>query len=233
MKKVKELFNRKLILSIIGMFVIAGLSFVYIRNTNKELKESEVYDLEVEEKKTNNLDIEEAIKYITVDIKGEVKSPGVYKIEEGKRVVDAINASGGLTKKAVTKYINLSKVLKDEDVIIINNISELEKIEDKKNIEEIKINNKSNISVKESDVITNDKSDIVKENDSNKNTIVNINTCTLEELLSINGIGESKAKSIIEYRENVGLFTSKEDIMKVSGIGESLYDKIKDYITTE
>lgn len=233
MKKVKELFNRKLILSIIGMFVIAGLSFVYISNTNKELKKSEVYDLEVEEKKTNNLEIDEPIKYITVDIKGEVKSPGVYKIEEGKRVVDAINASGGLTKKAVTKYINLSKVLKDEDVIIINNISELEKIEDKKNIEEIKINNKSNISVKESDVITNDKSDIVKENDSNKNTIVNINTCTLEELLSINGIGESKAKSIIEYRENVGLFTSKEDIMKVSGIGNSLYDKIKDYITTE
>lgn len=233
MKKVKELFNRKLILSIISMFVIAGLSFVYISNTNKELKKSEVYDLEVEEKKTNNLEIEEAIKYITVDIKGEVKSPGVYKIEEGKRVVDAINASGGLTKKAVTKYINLSKVLKDEDVIIINNISEIEKIEDKKNIEEIKINNKSNISVKESDVITNDKNDIVKESDSNKNTIVNINTCTLEELLSINGIGESKAKSIIEYRENVGLFTSKEDIMKVSGIGNSLYDKIKDYITTE
>lgn len=233
MKKVKELFNRKLIFSIISMFVIAGLSFVYISNTNKELKKSEVYDLEVEEKKTNNLEIEEPIKYITVDIKGEVKSPGVYKIEEGKRVVDAINASGGLTKKAVTKYINLSKVLKDEDVIIINNISELEKIEDKKNIEEIKINNKSNISVKESDVITNDKSDIVKESDSNKNTIVNINTCTLDELLSINGIGESKAKSIIEYRENVGLFTSKEDIMKVSGIGNSLYDKIKDYITTE
>lgn len=233
MKKVKELFNRKLILSIISMFVIAGLSFVYISNTNKELKKSEVYDLEVEEKKTNNLEIEDAIKYITVDIKGEVKSPGVYKIEEGKRVVDAINASGGLTKKAVTKYINLSKVLKDEDVIIINNISELKKIEDKKNIEEIKINNKSNISVKESDVITNDKSDIVKESDSNKNTIVNINTCTLEELLSINGIGESKAKSIMEYRENVGLFTSKEDIMKVSGIGNSLYDKIKDYITTE
>ncbi len=233
MKKVKELFNRKLILSIITMFVIAGLSFVYISNTNKELKKSEVYDLEVEEKKTNNLEIEKAIKYITVDIKGEVKSPGVYKIEEGKRVVDAINASGGLTKKAVTKYIYLSKVLKDEDVIIINNISELKKIEDKKNIEEIKINNKSNISVKESDVITNDKSDIVKESDSNKNTIVNINTCTLEELLSINGIGESKAKSIIEYRENVGLFTSKEDIMKVSGIGNSLYDKIKDYITTE
>lgn len=127
----------------------------------------------------------------------------------------------------------MSKVLKDEDVIIINNISELKKIEDKKNIEEIKINNKSNISVKESDVITNDKSDIVKESDSNKNTIVNINTCTLEELLNINGIGESKAKSIIEYRENVGLFTSKEDIMKVSGIGNSLYDKIKDYITTE
>ena len=128
MKKVKELFNRKLILSIISMFVIAGLSFVYISNTNKELKKSEVYDLEVEEKKTNNLEIEEAIKYITVDIKGEVKSPGVYKIEEGKRVVDAINASGGLTKKAVTKYINLSKVLKDEDVILSLSTKEYEKM---------------------------------------------------------------------------------------------------------
>lgn len=72
-EKVKELFNRKLILSIISMFAIAGLSFVYISNTNKELKKSEVYDLEVEEKKTNNLEIEDAIKYITVDIKGEVK----------------------------------------------------------------------------------------------------------------------------------------------------------------
>ena len=56
MKKVKELFNRKLILSIISVLVIAGLSFVYISNTNKELKENEVYDLEVEEKEIEIID---------------------------------------------------------------------------------------------------------------------------------------------------------------------------------
>lgn len=253
MKKVKELFNRKLILSIISMFVIAGLSFVYISNTNKELKKSEVYDLEVEEKKTNNLEIEEAIKYITVDIKGEVKSPGVYKIEEGKRVVDAINASGGLTKKAVTTYINLSKTLKDENVIIINKKSELKKIEEKKNIEEIKINNNSSVSVKTSDVITNDV-DKVKEETTTESvtktpeegsssaneisseqkketTSVNINESSIEELTTISGIGESKAKAIIEYRTTNGPFKSVEEIKNVSGIGDKLYDKIKAYIT--
>ena len=232
MEKLKVFIsNKKVIISVIALLLLSLVSFIVISNITTS-KGKITVDTKVEEKLVSSEE-QKVQEYILVDIKGEVQTPGVYKLPVNSRVIDAIEASGGLTKKAVTKYINLSKVLKDEDVIIINNISELKKIEDKKNIEEIKINNKSNISVKESDVITNDKSDIVKESDSNKNTIVNINTCTLEELLSINGIGESKAKSIMEYRENVGLFTSKEDIMKVSGIGNSLYDKIKDYITTE
>ena len=61
--------------------------------------------------------------------------------------------------------------------------------------------------------------------------LVNINTATVEQLCTLNGIGESRAKTIIAYREAHGNFTKKEDIMKVTGIKESSYAKIKDQIT--
>ena len=125
--------------------------------------------------------------------------------------------------------------------------------EEKKNIEEIKINNNSSVSVKTSDVITNDV-DKVKEETTTESvtktpeegsssaneisseqkketTSVNINESSIEELTTISGIGESKAKAIIEYRTTNGPFKSVEEIKNVSGIGDKLYDKIKAYIT--
>ena len=68
-------------------------------------------------------------------------------------------------------------------------------------------------------------------NSNNLSDLININTASLEQLMTLSGIGESKAKSIISYREENGNFKAIEDITKVSGIGQALYEKIKDYIT--
>lgn len=175
-------------------------------------------------------------KYIWVDIKGEVKKPGVYKLKDNSRVIDAINVSGGLTKKAYTKYINLSRILKDENVIIVNSTSEIKKVSSGNNITEVKINNdsKNSASISESELITND--NVKSEEDDTVNSLennqkVNINTATKEELMKLSNIGESKAEKIIDYRTANGNFNSIEDIKKVSGIGDKLYDSIKENIT--
>lgn len=252
MEKLKVFIsNKKVIISVIALLLLSLVSFIVISNITTS-KGKITVDTKVEEKLVSSEE-QKAQEYILVDIKGEVKTPGVYKLPVNSRVIDAIEASGGLTKKAVTTYINLSKTLKDENVIIINSKSELKKIEEKKNIEEIKINNNSSVSVKTSDVITNDV-DKVKEETTTESvtktpeegsspaneisseqkketTSVNINESSIEELTTISGIGESKAKAIIEYRTANGPFKSVEEIKNVSGIGDKLYDKIKAYIT--
>lgn len=245
------ILNKKVIISVIALLLFSLISFIVISNITTS-KGKITVDTKVEEKLVSSEE-QKAQEYILVDIKGEVKTPGVYKLPVNSRVIDAIEASGGLTKKAVTTYINLSKTLKDENVIIINSKSELKKIEEKKNIEEIKINDNSSVSVKTSDVITNDV-DKVKEETTTESvtktpeegsspaneisseqkketTSVNINESSIEELTTISGIGESKAKAIIEYRTANGPFKSVEEIKNVSGIGDKLYDKIKAYIT--
>ena len=245
------ILNKKVIISVIALLLLSLISFIVISNITTS-KGKITVDTKVEEKLVSSEE-QKVQEYILVDIKGEVQTPGVYKLPVHSRVIDAIEASGGLTKKAVTTYINLSKTLKDENVIIINKKSELKKIEEKKNIEEIKINNNSSVSVKTSDVITNDV-DKVKEETTTESvtktpeegsssaneisseqkketTSVNINESSIEELTTISGIGESKAKAIIEYRTANGPFKSVEDIKNVSGIGDKLYDKIKAYIT--
>ena len=71
----------------------------------------------------------------------------------------------------------------------------------------------------------------ITEEPKQENSLININTSTKEQLQTLNGIGESKANSIIDYRTQNGPFKTIEDIKNVSGISETLYDKIKDFIT--
>ena len=158
---------------------------------------------------------------IYVDIKGSVKNPGVYEFNEGERVIDAINKAGGLSKNATTDNINLSKKLVNEMVVYVFNKSELTttKIENSLDTlckcETIEVNN----------CVSNN------ETNNNINSKININTDNKDKLMTLNGIGSSKADAIIEYRNKNGNFKSIEDIINVSGISSTLYEKIKDNIT--
>lgn len=209
------------------LFVSIIICIIYMKNNLNKTK----YDyLKVENDIEKKSIIEEQINKYTVDIKGAINNPGVYQLDSNLTVYDAIKKAGGLTKDADTSIINLAKKITDEMVIIIYTKEEVKN----SNIVDtvIKIVEKECVCPN----IQNDGclNDDINNNISNKEEkeLININTATIEELETISGIGESKARSIIEYRQKNGLFEKTEDVMNVEGIGESLYEKIKIYITT-
>ena len=133
--------------------------------------------------------------------------------------------AGGLTENADTSVINLSKKVQDEMVIIIYSRDEVSRFREVKEIEK-QVNDKCS-QVDENSLINN----ACIESSTNTPSKISINTATLEELMTLPGIGESKAKDIINYRETNGPFTSIEDLLKIKGIGESILAKIKENIT--
>lgn len=240
MEKIKNYFSERKLELLIIVLLLGTICFLvwnsYFKKNDNLLENDDANLISDNLEKVEESSNVSEEKYILVDIKGEVKKPGVYKLKENSRVIDAINASGGLTKKAYTKYINLSKILKDENVIIVNSTSEIKKVSSGNNITEVKINNnsKNSASISESELITNDNVKSEEDNTGNSlesNQKVNINTATKEELMKLSNIGESKAEKIIDYRTANGNFNSIEDIKKVSGIGDKLYDSIKENIT--
>ena len=159
--------------------------------------------------------VEESINTFYVDIKGSVNKPGVYKVDDQMIVNDLIKLAGGLTKNAYTKNINLATKLKEGMVVYVYSKNEL-------------TNTTSTTTILNDAYYSYEPTTTSSEvKVSGK---VNINTAAKEELMTVSGIGESKAIAIIDYRKN-NKFNSIEDIMNVSGIGESLFAKIKEYIT--
>lgn len=218
--------NLKIIIPALITLLITSIIIAYFITQNKNIEEA---DIELEQQEIKD-EIKEEIKKIKIDIKGEVKKPGVYELEENDRVSDAIKISGGLTENADTELINLSKTLKDEMVIIIYNKYEIEEIRQKSKEPEtiIKyIEKKCTCPDTTNDACI--KKEISKE--EKQKSKISINTGSLEELMQVEGIGESKAKAIIKYREENGPFETIEDITKVSGIGESTFEKFKNNIT--
>lgn len=209
MKKIFKIFikkNKKLvvissIVLVISLFLVFNRkNDVYASDDIKLEDNNEIVNI-VNEKKEEK---EDKIETVKVDIKGEIINPGVYELELGKRIIDVVDLSGGFTNKAITDSVNLSKKIYDEMVIIIP---------DKGNMCEVIPdfnNNEETINI--------------------DNGLVNINTASLDELLNLTGVGESKAKAIIEYRKQ-NRFETIEDIMNIAGIKQSLFDKIKDEIT--
>ncbi len=217
---------------IIPIFILLIIGFVcvyyYINNNTKNNEVIKSEPIKKEEKKE---EISKEDIYYYVDIKGAVNNPGIYRLKEESRVQDVINSSGGLKENADTSLINLSKKIFDEMVIVVYTKDEIEKY---KNKEEnlIEQNNKVVDNLVEK-YVNNDAlfEDNKSNQEENKNELININTATKDQLLTISGIGESKANSIIKYREENGNFNCIEDIKNVSGIGDSLFEKIKEFIT--
>lgn len=220
-EKIKKIVNKNFIGIIIIVILIVGYiaTFIYFNNEiNTKTKEEKISEISIQEEDREKKEYKE----IKIDIKGSVKKPGVYTLKENSRTNDAIIASGGLLKNANTRFINLSKILNDGDVIVIYSNEEIKKAQKEERIivetpcicEEVK-NDSCYKEDKENEVISK----------------ININTATMNELIKLNGIGESKAKLIIEYRTKNGKFKDIKEIMNIKGISETIFSKIKENIT--
>ena len=215
---------RKQIIIVIFILTILGVSsFFIVKNimSNKKKEKDEV----IVEKSIEKKEVETK-ELLQVDIKGEVINPGIYELDSESRVIDVITKAGGLTENANTSVINLSKKITDEMVIIIYSNEEVNDFKTTKEIEEQVIEKciqKDDNSLRNDACIENDKNNMLTGK-------VNINTASLEELMTLEGIGENKAKSIIEYRETKSKFNTIEDIKNVNGIGDNLFAQIKENI---
>lgn len=147
---------------------------------------------------------EKAVEECAVYVSGEVKRPGIYRYFGTARLCDAVKARGGFTKKADRNSVNLARILIDGEQIIVQNRK--------------KIKNSSSAAAAGTG------------ESSREHTLIDINKASLEELMTLPGIGEAKAEAIIAYRTEQGPFSKTEDLMKISGIKEGVYNKIKSFI---
>lgn len=219
----EKIIKFKIPLIIIGIILVIIVSLI----TTKE----EEFDEPVIEKEKNVKTKVKEETTIKVDLKGEVNAIGVYEMKTNERISDLINKAGGLTKNADTSLINLSKKLEDQMVIIIYSKTEVNKMKNQNKEEKITCPevNDGCITTEKAETLLN-KNTTSKETKTTSSQI-NINTAAEEELQTLSGIGESRAKAIIEYRNQKGKFEKIEDIKNVSGIGDALYEKIKSNIT--
>lgn len=204
-----------LILIMISVILGSVIFIIYKNNQNDKEEVVEIFKEDIKEEDTKEEE-NTSIKKITVDIKGMVNNPGVYEVDSDSRINDVIALAGGLKEGADTSNINLAKIVSDEMTIIVYSTEEvLEKF-------------KQEVCICNCPYIVNDAC-IGEDNDDNN--LININTASIEELTTLTGIGDVKAEAIIKYRNEVGKFKTKEEILNVDGIGESLFEKIKDDIT--
>lgn len=208
---------------IVALLVALNFYLLFLLNQKEEIEEDVVITEEAED---------EVKKVFKVDIKGQINEPGLYEMEEGSRVMDVINKAGGLTDNADTSVINLSKKVKDEMVILIYSRDEVEKLKEEEQEPII-------VCPEVNDACVTDELEeplIPKKEETSDGAVstgkVSLNTASLEELQTLDGIGESKAQAIIDYRTQNGPFETIEQLKEVSGIGDSTFEKIKDKITT-
>lgn len=211
--------NKEIIIKVaITILVIIVAFFCYLQKVNEESEQililpggdtltTKVGTTEITESSISGEENQEAVNQeeteIYVDVQGAVNKPGVYVLQGKSRLYEAIDMAEGLTLEADISRINQAQLLQDGEKIYVPKVNE----------------------EFTADIITDQCSGGIKD------TKININTATSEELETITGIGPSTAEKIIDYRKNHGGFLSIEDLMNVKGIGEKTFEKFKDKIT--
>lgn len=183
---------------------------------------------------------------ICVHVCGAVKTPGVYELPAGSRFYEAVEAAGGFTLEACQDYLNMAAALSDGSRLEIPTLEEVkereeaEKTGEKAGGEKEKKAYRYYTVAQEAGSTSDAQSGTAGGNAANTENsgnasdgLVNINTADIAGLCALPGVGEGRAKAIIEYREKQGGFQKKEDIMQVSGIGEKMYARMEAYLTVE
>lgn len=203
------------LLAVILLLTLVIILFIYKGGKDEEdiLEDQlfeELLDEHISEENSNEQielsSVDEVEQKVIIDVKGAVEAPGVYQMEADSRIIDCIEKAGGFLIEAEQKSVNLAQRAEDQMVIYIPL-----KGEDLSEVEQLLPNQPKSDSV----------------SDSNK---VDINKATKEELKSLNGIGDTKAESIISYRETHGSFQKVEDLKNVSGIGDATFEKLSEAI---
>ena len=188
-----------------GFFLLNPARQTPAKETNLQTEVTTVTKDSTDEKEDKNQK-EEVVEQdlITVDVKGAVKSPGIYDLPMGSRVNDAVQKAGGLTDNADSKSLNLAQKISDEALVYVPTKEEVANQESYSNATGNKESKK-----------------------------VNLNKASLEELKQVKGLGAKRAQDIIDHRESNGKFKSVDELKKVSGIGAKTIEKLKEYVTVD
>ena len=191
-----------------GFFLLKPTTQTPVTETNLQTEVAAVSKDSSSEKEMKKEEKEESPEQdqITVDVKGAVKSPGIYDLPVGSRVHDAVQKAGGLTEEADSKSLNLAQKISDEALVYVPTKGE----------EAASQQATSGTSPSTS-----------------KDKKVNLNKASLEELKQVKGLGGKRAQDIIDHREANGKFKSVDELKKVSGIGAKTIEKLKDYVTVD
>ena len=188
-----------------GFFLLKPVAQTPAKESNLQSEVIAVPKDSTDEKEDGNQK-EEAVEQdlITVDVKGAVKTPGIYDLPVGSRINDAVQKAGGLTDNADNKSINLAQKISDEALVYVPTKEEA--------TSQATQSNASN---------------------SKENKKVNLNKASLEELKQVKGLGAKRAQDIIDHRDSNGKFKSVDELKKVSGIGAKTIEKLKEYVTVD
>jgi competence protein ComEA len=163
------------------------------------------------------------VREVVVHVAGAVNTPGVYRLKPTARVIDAVNAAGGVTASADTAAVNLALPLLDAEQVYIPTRSS------KKPHTTVAVQRK--LPTTPSSPSSTVAAAIVGATESSvKSALVNINTATALELEALPSVGPSTAKAIVSFRTKNGPFGKAEDLLKVPGIGDGKLAAMKPFV---